>query len=96
MRFSLLLILSLWGCLNSEAQWLTADDFFNDGAHLYLSNNIPQALRSVETGLKQYPDDDHLKKLYQLLKQQQQQQQQQQTVVVVLVVERGYLMERRV
>ncbi len=79
MRLSLRLILSLLLLLPAaRAQWLTADDFFNDGAHAYLSNNIPQALQSVQTGLKQYPDDDHLKKLYELLKQQQQQQQQQQ------------------
>jgi len=71
------LSLLLWP-LAASAQWLTAEDFFNDGAHSYLSNNIPQALQSVQTGLQQYPDDDHLKKLYELLKQQQKQQQQQQ------------------
>ena len=75
MRLSLLLSLSALLLLlpAARAQWLTADDFFNDGAHSYLSNNIPQALQSVQTGLKQYPDDDHLKKLYELLKQQQKQ-----------------------
>jgi septal ring factor EnvC (AmiA/AmiB activator) len=62
----------------ARAQWLTADDFFNDGAHLYISNNIPQALQSVQTGMQRYPDDEKLKKLYQLLKQQQQQQKDQQ------------------
>ncbi len=56
----------------------SADDFFNGGAHFYISNSIPQALESVEDGLKQYPDDAKLKKLYELLKQQQQQQQQSQ------------------
>jgi Ca-activated chloride channel family protein len=54
----------------------TADDFFNDGAQAYISNNIPQALQSTEAGLKQYPADVKLKKLYELLKQQQQQQSQ--------------------
>src|SRR5271163_3314172 len=79
MRLLLLASLSLLFFLPAaRAQWLTADDFFNDGAHSYISNNIPQALQTVETGLKQYPDDDHLKKLYELLKQQQKQQQQQQ------------------
>src|SRR5271169_4674327 len=79
MRLLLLAILSLFFLLPAaRAQWLTADDFFNDGAHSYISNNIPQALQTVETGLKQYPDDDHLKKLYELLKQQQKQQKQQQ------------------
>ena len=79
MRLLLLASLSLLLFLPAaRAQWLTADDFFNDGAHSYLSNNIPQALQTVQTGLQQYPDDDHLKKLYELLKQQQKQQQQQQ------------------
>jgi Ca-activated chloride channel family protein len=54
----------------------SADDYFNGGAHAYITNNIPEALKSVETGLKQYPDDVKLKKLYELLKQQGQQQQQ--------------------
>jgi Ca-activated chloride channel homolog len=56
----------------------SADDYFNGGAQAYITNNIPGALKSVETGLKQYPDDEKLKKLYELLKQQSQQQQQQQ------------------
>ena len=60
------------------AQLAPADDFFNGGAQLYISNNIPAALERVESGLKTYPDDVKLKKLEQLLKQQQQQNQQQQ------------------
>ena len=60
------------------AQLAPADDFFNGGAQLYISNNIPPALERVEGGLKIYPDDVKLKKLEQLLKQQQQQQQQKQ------------------
>ncbi len=79
MRLLLLILISA-SCLlvlpAARAQWLTADDFFNDGAHLYLSNNIPQALQSVQNGMQRYPDDEKLKKLYQLLKQQQQQNQQ--------------------
>jgi len=54
----------------------SAEDYFNGGAHAYLTNNIPEALKSVESGLKQYPDDEKLKKLYELLKQQSQQQSQ--------------------
>ena len=60
------------------AQLAPAEDFFNSGAQLYISNNIPAALDRVEMGLKTYPDDDKLKKLEQLLKQKQQQQNQQQ------------------
>jgi Ca-activated chloride channel homolog len=55
----------------------TADDFFNSGAQSYISNNIRQSLGSVTAGLKQYPDDVKLKKLYELLKQQQNQENQQ-------------------
>ena len=56
------------------AQLAPADDFFNSGAQLYISNNIPAALERVEMGLKTYPDDAKLKKLEELLKQKQQQQ----------------------
>jgi hypothetical protein len=75
MRLSLLLSVSLlltWQAARAQS----ADDFFNRGAHSYISNNIPQALASVQAGLKQHPDDVKLKKLYELLKQQNQQQSQ--------------------
>jgi Ca-activated chloride channel family protein len=71
---SLLLIAAQKLC----AQLAPAEDFFNGGAQLYISNNIPAALERVEMGLKTYPEDEKLKKLEQLLKQQQQQNQQQQ------------------
>jgi Ca-activated chloride channel family protein len=66
----------LLAALAAHAQ--TAEDFFNSGAQLYISNNIPSALEKTEDGLKIYPDDVKLKKLEELLKQQQQQQQSQQ------------------
>src|SRR5450755_2806653 len=79
MRLSLLISLSLlllsWQ--NAGAQLAPADDFFNGGAKLYISNNIPQAKDVVATGRKLYPDDDKLKKLEALLNQQQQSQQNQ-------------------
>jgi Ca-activated chloride channel family protein len=68
--------LLLLATLASRAQ--SANDFFNGGAQYYISNNIPDALKRVESGLKIYPEDEKLKKLEELLKQQQQQQQQQQ------------------
>lgn len=73
---SLSLLLLAWR--DAEAQLAPADDFFNSGAQLYISNNVPAALERVELGLKTYPDNEKLKKLEQLLKQQQQQQQNQQ------------------
>ena len=80
MRSRLLLSLSLLLLAGQPAgaQFAPADDFFNGGAQLYISNNIPAALDRVELGLKTYPDDVKLKKLEQLLKQQQQQQKQNQ------------------
>ena len=57
------------------AQLAPAEDFFNGGAQLYISNNVPAALEKVEMGRKFYPEDEKLKKLEALLKQQQQNQQ---------------------
>jgi hypothetical protein len=78
-RHRLYLSLSLsWlilSSLNANAQ--TAADFFHCGAMSYLSNNIPGALEVVTNGLQRFPEDEKLKKLYELLNQQQQQQQQQ-------------------
>ena len=77
LRISLSLALLL--CATSlRAQYLPADDFFNGGAQLYISNNIPAALERTEAGLKIYPGDGKLQKLEKLLKQQQQSQQNQQ------------------
>lgn len=76
MRLSPLLSVSLLLPVWQTACAQSADDYFNGGAHAYISNNIPLALKSVETGLKQYPDDGKLKKLYELLKQQNQQPSQ--------------------
>jgi Skp family chaperone for outer membrane proteins len=72
---SLSLLLLAWQ--KAGAQLAPPDDFFNSGAQLYISNNVPAALERVENGLKTYPDDEKLKRLEKLLKQQQQQQQQQ-------------------
>jgi Ca-activated chloride channel family protein len=81
MRLSLPISLSLLLLLSwqpAHAQLAPADVFFNSGAQFYLSNNIVQAKQAVEAGLKNYPGDEKLKKLEQLLKQQSQQNQQQQ------------------
>jgi FtsZ-interacting cell division protein ZipA len=77
MRLSLPISVSLLLLALQAARAQTADDFFNGGAQSYISNNIPRALESVDAGLKRYPDDVKLQKLYELLKQQQQSQQQQ-------------------
>lgn len=73
---SLSLLLLAWQ--KACAQLAPAEDFFNGGAQLYISNNVPAALEKVALGRKFYPEDEKLKKLEALLKQQQQQQNQQQ------------------
>src|SRR5579863_861063 len=82
MTSRLLILTSLWllAALAAHAQipYENAADFFNGGAQFYISNNIPDALKRTEAGLKIYPDDAKLKELEKLLKQQQQQQQNQQ------------------
>lgn len=60
------------------ASAVTPEDFFHGGAMNYFSNNIPQALTVVTNGRAQFPGDEKLKKLEELLMQQQQQQQQDQ------------------
>ena len=60
------------------AQGQPAEEYFHGGAQLYLSNNIPAALETVTNGLQRFPQDEKLKKLYELLNQQQQQNQQDQ------------------
>src|SRR5258708_24604260 len=74
---SLLLLPLFFAAQKVCAQLAPADDFFNSGAQLYISNNVPAALEKTENGLKFYPDDAKLKKLEELLKQQQQSQSQQ-------------------
>ena len=74
---SLLTLLLVFAAQKVCAQLAPADDFFNSGAQLYISNNIPAAKERAESGLQIYPDDVKLKKLEELLKQQQQSQNSQ-------------------
>lgn len=78
MRLQTLLSLSLLLILLPVAWAQPADEFFHGGAQLYLSNNIPAAKEAVTNGLRLHPNDEKLKKLYELLNQQQQQDQQNQ------------------
>ena len=73
-RFSLSLSLLILSLLRANAQ--NADEFFHGGAQHFLTNNIPGALEVVTNGLQRFPEDEKLKKLYELLNQQQQQKQQ--------------------
>lgn len=61
----------------ASAAQLDASVFFHQGAQHYLATNgMAQAKLSVTNGLKLYPNDEKLKKLWELLNQQQQQQKQ--------------------
>jgi Ca-activated chloride channel family protein len=73
---SLLLAVLLTSFVAGAAQ-PAAEDFFHQGAQHYLATNeLAQAQLVVTNGLKLYPDDPKLKKLWELLNQQQQQQSQ--------------------
>lgn len=74
-KSSLSLSLLLLTLLSVGAQ--NADEFFHGGAQRFLTNNIPGALEVVINGLQRFPEDEKLKKLYELLNQQQQQNQDQ-------------------
>jgi len=78
-QLKLLRLLSLSLLLASAAaRAQTADDFFHGGAMFYISNNIPSAKEVVTNGMQRFPDNEKLKKLWELLNQQQQSQSQQQ------------------
>lgn len=52
------------------------DQFFHQGAqHFLATNQLSQAKLAVTNGLKLFPNDEKLKKLWELLNQQKQQQQ---------------------
>lgn len=72
------LSLGLWGLWAAPTAFAqTAENFFNSGAQLYISNNVPAALEKTEQGLKLYPDNVKLQKLEKLLKQHRRQQSKQ-------------------
>ena len=65
--------------LMASIAWAQQDSstFFHQGArHFLATNEAAQAKLAVTNGLKMFPNDEKLKKLWELLNQQQQQQQQ--------------------
>ena len=53
-------------------------DHFNEAARQYVKQDKISALRTIDAGLRKFPDDARLRKLAEeLLKEEQQQQQQQ-------------------
>jgi len=63
--------------LGAWAQNKTAQDYFHEGAQLYVFDKKQQAVQAVEEGLRVLPNDEQLKELYKLLLKEKQQQQQQ-------------------
>ena len=73
LRFILLMAIALMAFTASAQQDPSA--FFHQGArHFLATNELTQAKLSVTNGLKLFPSDEKLKKLWELLNQQQQQQ----------------------
>jgi len=73
LHFLLLIAIALVAFTASAQQDPSA--FFHQGArHFLATNELAQAKLSVTNGLKLFPNDEKLKKLWELLNQQQQQQ----------------------
>lgn len=77
---SLSLFVALYIALGLLASTTSAQQdsssFFHQGArHFLATNELAQAKLAVTNGLKMFPTDEKLKKLWELLNQQQQQQQ---------------------
>jgi Skp family chaperone for outer membrane proteins len=80
---TLTLVLVMFGAMTMVAQDTTAVkspmDYFNLAAKQYVKEDKMSALRTLDQGLQQHPQDARLRKLAtELLKEQQQQQQQEQ------------------
>jgi hypothetical protein len=80
---TLTLLLVMFGAMTMVAQDTTAVkspmDYFNLAAKQYVKEDKMSALRTLDQGLQQHPQDARLRKLAtELLKEQQQQQQHQQ------------------
>jgi Ca-activated chloride channel family protein len=80
---TLTLLVVMFGAMTMVAQDTTAVkspmDYFNLAAKQYVKEDKMSALRTLDQGLQQHPQDARLRKLAtELLKEQQQQQQQQQ------------------
>ena len=54
-----------------------AEDYFHEGAGLFIKGKNPEALQAVKDGLDVFPRDFHLAELKKVIEEQQQQQQQQ-------------------
>jgi outer membrane biosynthesis protein TonB len=70
LTFSILLASTAW------AQ--SADEYFHGGAQSFISADLQTAIKQVQNGLNNYPNDPKLNALMQKLQEEQEKQQQQQ------------------
>ena len=69
------LCLALWLVASTGSAQQNSSSFFHQGArHFLATNELTQAKLVVTNGLQMFPNDEKLKKLWELLNQQQQQQ----------------------
>lgn len=74
---AMLVAIVLHGSLLGQSR--TADDWFNQAAKEYVKQDRLTALRTLDKGLTEHPDDVHMLKLAEeILKNEEQQQQQEQ------------------
>jgi hypothetical protein len=62
----------------SQAQALSGNDYFHQGAQQFIYNSLDQAIQTVEEGLRQFPNHAKLQELYERLMEQKEQQENQQ------------------
>lgn len=73
-----LLTIALFLFFSSEITAQTAGDFFNRAARSYVKTDKENALKEVNEGLGQFPNDGKLKALKEKLEKEQEEEQQQQ------------------
>ncbi|SEF88963.1 hypothetical protein [Algoriphagus boritolerans] len=73
-----LLTLALFLFLTHEITAQTAGDFFNRAARSYVKSDKENALKEVNQGLGQFPNDSKLKALKEKLEKEQEEEQQEQ------------------
>ena len=73
--FSSILLMAL---IAVTVQAQDADSFFHRGANSYINSQLNQAIKIVDEGLFQYPNDAKLNALKQKLEEEKEKQQQQQ------------------
>jgi len=66
----------VWSVVSVSAQ--NGDEYFHQGANLYIEKHLNEARRSVELGLQLYPENPKLQALLEKMNEEQEKQQDQQ------------------